>query len=101
MQFVDPAHDAEIRRRHRLRQVVDAAPTDPERLRLLGDRQIVLTVDHRFVLSRPALPSAPAKKSFSSVSSPILACRDLRSTLAADGAVRGSDPNTPAAPSRS
>jgi hypothetical protein len=31
------------------------------------------TVDHRFALSRPALRSAPSKKSFSSVSFPILA----------------------------
>jgi hypothetical protein len=30
-------------------------------------------LDHRFALSKPALPSAPSKKSFSSVSSPILA----------------------------
>jgi len=37
----------------------------------------VLTVDHRFALSNPALVSAPSKKSFSSVSSPILACSDL------------------------
>src|SRR6187401_2622552 len=29
---------------------------------LLGDRQIVLTVDHRFALNEPALPSAPSKK---------------------------------------
>ena len=34
------------------------------------------TVDHRFALSNPALVSAPSKKSFSSVSSPILACSD-------------------------
>jgi hypothetical protein len=34
----------------------------------------VLTVDHRFALRSPALPSAPDKKSFSSINSPILAC---------------------------
>jgi hypothetical protein len=39
----------------------------------------VLTVDHRFALSNPALVSAPSKKSFSSVNSPILACRDFTS----------------------
>ena len=33
--------------------------------------ETVLTVDHRFALSNPALVSAPSKKSFSSVSSPI------------------------------
>jgi len=36
-----------------------------------GDRQIVLAVDHRFALGHAALVSAPSKKSFSSVSSPI------------------------------
>jgi hypothetical protein len=41
----------------------------------------VLTVDHRFTLNKPALPSAPSKKSFSSVSSPILAWRFLRPAL--------------------
>ena len=45
----------------------------PKRLCLLCDRQIVLPVDHRFALSRPALPSAPDKKSLVSVSSPIFA----------------------------
>jgi hypothetical protein len=42
-------------------------------MRLPGDRQIVLTVDHRLALSNPALLSAPSKKSFSSVNWPILA----------------------------
>jgi len=32
----------------------------------------VFALDHRFALSIPALLSAPSKKSFSSVSSPIL-----------------------------
>ena len=49
------------------------APADAERLGLPGDRQVVLTVDHRLALSNPALVSAPSKKSFSRVSSPILA----------------------------
>ena len=48
-------------------------PADAERLGLPGDRQVVLTVDHRLALSNPALVSAPSKKSFSRVSSPILA----------------------------
>ena len=33
-----------------------------QNFRLPGDRQIVLTVDHRFALSNPALVSAPSKK---------------------------------------
>jgi hypothetical protein len=40
---------------------------------LVGDRQFVRRVNHRLALNKPALPSAPSKKSFSSVSSPILA----------------------------
>src|SRR3954452_6375957 len=101
MQFVDPAHDGQIGRRHRSGPVVDATTADPKRLGLLGDRQIMAAVDHRFALSRPALLSAPDKKSFVSVSSPILACSVFTSTAGVDGSDLGSDPNTPAAPSRS
>jgi hypothetical protein len=46
-------------------QVIDAAQADVQRRRLLGNRQIVLTVDHTLSLSKPALPSAPSKKSLS------------------------------------
>src|SRR4051795_13476697 len=56
------------------------------------------TVDHRLALSRPALLSAPDKKSFSSVSSPIFACSSFRST-GGTASVAGPDPKTPAAPS--
>src|SRR5258708_8855177 len=79
MQSVETPHDREIDVRHRARQVIDAAPADVQSLCLPGDRQLVLTVDHRFALSNPALVSAPSKKSFSSVSSPILACSDFTS----------------------
>src|SRR3954466_15605040 len=103
MQLVNPAHDGQIGRGHRSGQVVDAAPTDPKYLYfgLLGDGQRVRAVDHRFALSRPALLSAADKKSFVSVSSPILACNVFTSTAGVDGSDLGSDPNTPAAPSRS
>src|SRR4051794_16948025 len=96
-----PAHDGQIGHGHRSGQVVDAATTDPERFGLLGDRQIMGAVDHRFALSRPALLSAPDKKSLVSVSSPILACNVFTSTAGVDGSDLGSDPNTPAAPSKS
>ena len=62
MQPVETPHNREVGFRHRPRQVVDAAAADVQNLRLLGDRQIVLTVDHRFALSNPALVSAPSKK---------------------------------------
>jgi hypothetical protein len=57
----------------------------------------VLTVDHRFALSNPDLLSAPSKKSFSSVSSPILACRDFTSIagLRRCGAVRAKNLRSP------
>src|SRR5215212_775645 len=42
-------------------------------------------VDHRLALSRPALLSAPDKKSFSRVSSPILAC-SVFTSIAGGGA---------------
>src|SRR3954447_25039559 len=56
------------------------------------------TVDHRLALRQPALLSAPNKKSFSSVSSPIFACSSFRST-GGTASVAGPDPKTPAAPS--
>src|SRR6478672_9919838 len=40
----------------------------------------MIAVDHRLAFSNPALLSAPSKKSFSSVSSPILACSAFTST---------------------
>jgi hypothetical protein len=57
----------------------------------------VLAVDHRFALSKPALVSAPSKKSFSSVNSPILACSDFTSIAGAAGAMLP-EPKTPEAP---
>ena len=97
MQPVEMAHDRKLRLRHRPRPVVDAAAADAQNPRLLADRQIVRAVDHRFALSNPALVSAPSKKSFSSVSSPILACSDFTST-AGCAAVPPPEPNTSAAP---
>src|SRR5213075_3514329 len=97
MQLVEPPHQREVGCRHRSRQIVDTAPADAQNFRLLGDRQFVVTVDHRFALSNPALVSAPSKKSFSSVSSPILACSDFTST-AGCAAAPPPGPNTSAAP---
>src|SRR5262249_10236609 len=76
-------HEREVFRRHRAGQVVDRAPRDADQLGLLRNAQRVTTVDHRFALSNPALVSAPSKKSFSSVSSPILACSAFTSTAGA------------------
>jgi hypothetical protein len=84
VQPVETPHDREVSFRHWPRQVVDAAPADTQNLRLLRDRQIVFAVDHRLALSKPALVSAPSKKSFSSVSSPIFACSVFTSTSGCD-----------------
>src|SRR5471032_2806564 len=97
MQLVEPPHQRKVRGRHRAWQVVDAATADVQRLGLLGDRQIVLAVDHRFALSKPALVSAPSKKSFSSANSPILACSNFTST-AGSAAPLPPGPKTSAAP---
>src|SRR5918994_2658634 len=70
VQLVHPTHDGEIGRCYGSGQGGDAAAADPERPCLLGDRQIVVAVDHRFALSSPALPSAPDKQSLVTVSSP-------------------------------
>src|SRR5206468_8936153 len=98
VQPVEASHDREIGVRHRPRQVVDAATADAQSLCLGGDRQIVGTVDHRFALSNPALVSAPSKKSFSSVSSPILACSDFTSMAAGAAPLPPPGPKTSAAP---
>src|SRR5262252_6278957 len=94
-------HDRQLRLRHRSWQVVDAATTDIESFCLFADRQIVFAVDHRFALSNPALLSAPSKKSFSNVSSPILACSDFTSTTGVVDAWLPPGLKTSAAPSSS
>src|SRR3977135_597871 len=97
VQPIQMPHDREVGGRHRARQIINAAAADLQNFRLIGYRQIMSTVDHRFALSNPALVSAPSKKSFSSVSSPILACSDFTSTAGA--AVAGLPaPNTSEAP---
>src|SRR6266478_3968108 len=79
MQPVEASHDHKASEgpAHQPWQVVNTATADAQDLRLLCDRKIMLTVDHRFALSNPALVSAPSKKSFSNVSSPIFACSDF------------------------
>src|SRR5947207_2900760 len=86
VQPVETPHDLEVGVRHWSRQIINAAAADLQNFGLPGDRQIMFTVDHRFALSNPALPSAPSKKSFSSVSSPILACSDFTSIAGVAGA---------------
>jgi hypothetical protein len=49
-------------------------------------------------IDKPALPSAPSKKSFSSVSSPILACNDFTSMAGCVAPLPPPGPKTSAAP---
>ena len=93
VQPIQMPHDLEVGGRHWTRQIINAAAADLQNFCLLGDRQIMFTVDHRFALSNPALVSAPSKKSFSSVNSPILACSDFTSIAGAAGALLP-DPKT-------
>ena len=53
---------------HGLRVVVHRASADAREFDLARERQGVAAIDHRFALVKPALPSAPAKKSFSNAS---------------------------------
>jgi hypothetical protein len=61
------------------------------------DGEVVVTVDHGFALSNPAMVSPLSKKSFSSASCPILACSGTQST----GSSAGPWSNTTAARSSS
>ena len=100
MQFVDPPHD---------RQDPRPRPAEACNRRLprlmfrafacRGIGRSCVAVDHRFALSMPALVSAPSKKSFSSVSSPILACSAFKSTAGAAGLALVLRRKRPAAPS--
>src|SRR5277367_1326397 len=99
MQFVHLPHEKQVVLRHRTRLVVNAAAADRQHFGLPPDRKLVLAVDHLLALRRPALVSAPSKKSFSKASWPIFACRLFRSTDASAGPAFASPPKTPAAPS--
>ncbi len=62
MQLVHRAHQGKVGIWRRMRQIVDATPTDPEQACLPPDRQFVLPVDHFLAPgNRSALPSAPDK----------------------------------------
>ena len=74
MQLFDLVHQSEIGVGYRSWSIIDTATANPQNFSLLGEREFMSTVNHRFTLSNPALVSVPSKKSFSRVSSPILAC---------------------------
>ncbi|MHC2562125.1 hypothetical protein ACVIVD_004119 [Bradyrhizobium liaoningense] len=68
MQLIEPTHQGKVLGRNWPRFIVDRAASQLQDLRLAHDRKIMIAVDHRFALSRPALVSAPDKKSFSNAS---------------------------------
>ena len=80
VQLINPAHERQIGCADRTGQVIDRTPTDVEQFGLTCNAEVVISVNHGFALSNPALVSALSKKSFSSVSCPILACSGTRST---------------------
>ena len=55
MQLVERAHQHQISRTHRPRPVIDRPPADVQKVGLTGDAERVVTVDHGFALSNPAL----------------------------------------------
>jgi hypothetical protein len=77
VQLIDAAHQLQIRftRPHGL--VIQRGARQLQQLGLTGQTQFVIGIDHRLALDPGTRPSAPAKKSFSSASCPIFACRDL------------------------
>jgi hypothetical protein len=74
VQLIDAPHQPEISIRDRARPVINCAATDPKQPHLPVNGQLVMAVYHRLALNSPASVSTPSKKTFSSVSSPILAC---------------------------
>lgn len=73
--MIDTIHQRQCSRANGFGLVVHAAAADIQQLGLASNRELVVAVGHRFSLSNPALVSASSKKSFSSVSSPILTCK--------------------------
>src|ERR1019366_2725149 len=74
VQLVEPTHQHQIPIRYRTRFVVHARPAQIQQLRLVLHRHLSAPIDHRLPLRPGNFPSAPDKKSRSTVSSPIFSC---------------------------
>ena len=80
MQFIQSAHERQIRGMMCFGLIIDSAAAYPDQLRLSCNGERMGSVYYRLALSNPILVSAPSKKSFSRVNCPIFACRAFKST---------------------
>jgi len=78
MQLIQLAHQIDVLGTDTCRFPVGRGAADIQRQALSSDGQFVRLIQLLFALDRIQRPSAFAKKSFSSASSPILACRSFR-----------------------
>src|SRR5277367_2429638 len=81
MQLVQNPHQLQISLRQAPRHVVNARPAQIQQLCLALHRNLTVPLDHRFPLGPGNFPSAPSKKEFSIVSSPIFACSSRMRSL--------------------
>src|ERR1700677_3728797 len=95
MQLVQNPHQLQIPLRQAPRHVVNARPAQIQQLCLALHRDLAIPLNHRFPLGPGNFPSAPSKKEFSIVSSPIFACRSRMRSL--PSAASTSPPKIPAA----
>ena len=72
VQFINAAHERQIRAADRLGQIIHAAPADAGQLGLTADRKCVVAVYHRFALNNATEVRALSKKSFASSQLPNL-----------------------------
>src|SRR5271156_3646499 len=95
MQLVQNPHQLQISLWQTPRHVVNARPAQIQQLGLALYRYFTIPLDHRFPLGPGNFPSAPSKKEFSIVSSPIFACSSRIRSL--PSAASTSPPKTAAA----
>src|SRR5665213_839909 len=95
MQLVQNPHQPQIPLRQTPCDVVHARTAQIQQLRLALHRNLATPLNHRFPLGPGNFPSAPSKKEFSIVSSPIFACSSRMRSL--PSAASTSPPKIPAA----
>ena len=74
MQFIQKPHQPQIPLRRARCDVIDVRAAQIEQLCLALPGYLAIPLNHRFPLRPGNFPSAPSKKEFSIVSSPIFAC---------------------------